>query len=199
MTNRQKSVLRQALEALEGGSDSWHLIGPAIDAIKAALEQPDQEPEAFMYVGIKDDGTTHGPHLIWEPEYMDAMSAEKGARAIPLYAHPPRRDIEAIIQRPKENDRVICIEDESLGTVQWTDASGGPYIKFDDGSYGQWTLKEFGELFRYHASRSQWQTLTKENLNEIYHMDQFGLFCYFDEFCDIAEAIETKLKDKNHE
>jgi hypothetical protein len=27
------------LEALEAGAESWRLIGPAIDALKAALEQ----------------------------------------------------------------------------------------------------------------------------------------------------------------
>jgi hypothetical protein len=64
--------------------------------------------------------------------------------------HPPMR-------APKENDRVICIEDESLGTVWWTDAAGGPYIKFDDGSYGQWMLHEFGKLFRYAALEQQEQ------------------------------------------
>jgi hypothetical protein len=53
------------------------------------------------------------------------------------------------IRIPKEGDRVICIEDDSVGTVWWTAAGGGPYIKFDDGSYGQWSLREFCELFRY--------------------------------------------------
>jgi hypothetical protein len=50
------------------------------------------EPVAWMYVGIKHDGTTHGPHLVWMPQYMDSMSAEKGAKATPLYTHPPRRE-----------------------------------------------------------------------------------------------------------
>jgi len=59
------------------------------------------------------------------------------------------------IQTPKKGDRVICIEDESLGTVWWTDAAGGPYVKFDDGSYGQWMLHEFGKLFRYAESESE--------------------------------------------
>ena len=49
------------------------------------------EPVAWMYTGIKQDGTEHGPHLVWKPEYMDAMSASKGAKATPLYAAPPQR------------------------------------------------------------------------------------------------------------
>jgi hypothetical protein len=51
-------------------------------------KQPKQEPAAWMYQGIKHDGTTHGPHLVWKPEHMDAMSAEKGAKAVPLYTAP---------------------------------------------------------------------------------------------------------------
>jgi hypothetical protein len=34
-----RSAAQQALEALEGGGDSWRLIGPAIDALKAALAE----------------------------------------------------------------------------------------------------------------------------------------------------------------
>jgi hypothetical protein len=51
----------------------------------------DREAVAWMYTGIKNDGTPHGPHLIWSPFYMDAMSAEKGALAIPLYAAPQQQ------------------------------------------------------------------------------------------------------------
>lgn len=57
--------------------------------IDAALEeQPEQEPVAWMYKGIKSDGTEHGPYLVWKPAHMDAMSASKGAQAKPLYAAP---------------------------------------------------------------------------------------------------------------
>jgi len=41
-----RAAVQQVLEALEGGGDSWRLIGPAIDALRAALEQPEQEPVA---------------------------------------------------------------------------------------------------------------------------------------------------------
>jgi hypothetical protein len=37
-----RATVQQALEALEGGGDSWRLIGPAIDALRAALEQPNE-------------------------------------------------------------------------------------------------------------------------------------------------------------
>ncbi len=35
-----RTAAQQALEALEGGGDSWRLIGAAIEALRAALEQP---------------------------------------------------------------------------------------------------------------------------------------------------------------
>jgi hypothetical protein len=69
---------------------------------------------------------------------------------------------QAIAMRvPKAGDRVICIEDDSAGTVEFTSAAGGPHIKFDDGSYGLWSLRQFGELFCYATPpRSEWAGLT---------------------------------------
>ena len=88
-----REVVEQALEALESGPDVDPIFaGETITALRAALEQPEQEPVAWHYVGIRHDDTTHGPHLVWKPEYMDAMSAIKGAKATPLYASPPRRE-----------------------------------------------------------------------------------------------------------
>ena len=93
-----RAVVEQALEALETAED--HLAKPystdaskAITALRAALAQQAEpvEPVAWAYMGIKQDGTEHGPHLVWKPEYMDAMSASKGAKAIPLYTAPPQR------------------------------------------------------------------------------------------------------------
>ena len=68
---------------------------------KAATKQQ-AEPVAWMYMGIKNDGTTHGPHLIWSPPYMDAMSAEKGAPAIPLYAAPQQDEPVTIFKHSTE-------------------------------------------------------------------------------------------------
>lgn len=62
----------------------------AEDAL-AKLNGPEQKPVAWMFEGIKFDGSKHGPHLVWKPEYMDAMSADMGAVAIPLYTTPPHR------------------------------------------------------------------------------------------------------------
>ena len=35
-----RSTVEQALEALEGGAESWQRVGPAIDALRAALAEP---------------------------------------------------------------------------------------------------------------------------------------------------------------
>jgi hypothetical protein len=78
-----RTAAQLALEALEGGGDSWRLVGPAIDALKAALEQPGQEPVAWMV--YTEDGksayVTDNPH--------DLVGAYK---AFALYTHPPRRE-----------------------------------------------------------------------------------------------------------
>jgi hypothetical protein len=50
-----RATVEQVLGALEGGGDSWRLIGPAIDALRAALEQPN---ECHWYQdGDEDSGT----------------------------------------------------------------------------------------------------------------------------------------------
>ena len=98
MTDQERAVMQQALEALQhlAGMNCDHSRGicvceyrDAANNLSAALAQA--EPVAWMYTGIKQDGTEHGPHLVWKPEYMDAMSASKGAKATPLYTTPPRQ------------------------------------------------------------------------------------------------------------
>ena len=54
--------------------------------IKLRLDR--QEPVAWMYVGVGRRNETYGPLLIWKPEHIDAMSAEKGVIPTPLYAAP---------------------------------------------------------------------------------------------------------------
>lgn len=72
--------------------------------------QPEQEPVAWMYHGIRHDDTPHErPSLIWKPEYMDVMSFEKGAKATPLYTAPRKwqglteDDVKAPIQRAMQH------------------------------------------------------------------------------------------------
>jgi hypothetical protein len=53
------------------------------------------------------------------------------------------------MRMPKVGDKVVCIDDESFGTVVYLTAGGSPEIKFDDGSHGTYMLREFAELFGY--------------------------------------------------
>ena len=64
----------------------WRAVIPSDGCLVCARQKA--KPVAYTYTGIRQDGSTHGPHLVWKPEYMDAMSASKGAVAIPLYAAP---------------------------------------------------------------------------------------------------------------
>jgi len=59
------------------------------------------------------------------------------------------------MRMPEVGDKVICLEDESLGTVESLTAGGSPDIKFDDGSHGTYLLREFAELFGYVAPPQQ--------------------------------------------
>jgi hypothetical protein len=59
------------------------------------------------------------------------------------------------MRMPKVGDRVVCIDDESLGTVVYLTAGGSPEIKFADGSHGTYMLREFAELFRYSTPPAQ--------------------------------------------
>jgi hypothetical protein len=91
-TNQLRFVERE--ETFDGFSlddQPAAVVARAMNRLKAALAEPVQEPVAWMYTGIKQDGTEHGPHLVWNPAYMDAMSASKGAKATPLYTAPPQR------------------------------------------------------------------------------------------------------------
>jgi hypothetical protein len=92
MNERIQELLIEAHKQTNGGIYNGHLSEWtekfAELIVQECIEQPDLEPFAYSYMGIRQDGSTHGPHLVWKPEYMDAMSASKGAVAIPLYTAP---------------------------------------------------------------------------------------------------------------
>jgi hypothetical protein len=95
------------------------------------------------------------------------------------------------MRMPKVGDRVVCIEDESLGTVVYLTAGGSPEIKFDDGSHGTYMLREFAELFGYTTPQQRpWLALTHDERYECVHGESVDAW-------DIAEAVETRLKEKN--
>ena len=86
-----RAAARQALEALEESctprlsTKHYAEYDAAITALKAALEQPEQEPVAWMMVN-----KTHnlGPSLHWKPQTDWHITWE----AVPLYTHQPRRE-----------------------------------------------------------------------------------------------------------
>jgi len=95
--NEQPEALRLAdmIERYNAGVPSQAIVedysraAAELRRLHAALAEPEQEPVAWMYHGIRHDDTPHErPSLIWKPEYMDVMSAEKGAKATPLYTTP---------------------------------------------------------------------------------------------------------------
>lgn len=79
MTDRE--LFKQALEALEDAHTRMEHYQDekarerTIAALRERLAQPEQEPVAYAYTGIKANGEQHGPHLTWKPEYMLALIA----------------------------------------------------------------------------------------------------------------------------
>ena len=80
-------------------------------------------------------------------EQRDAITALKAA--LEQQAEP------VAMRMPKVGDKVICLEDESLGEVVSLTAGGSPDITFNDGSRGTYLLREFAELFSYVAPPQQ--------------------------------------------
>jgi hypothetical protein len=90
---KAQTEFMQALHGGQGTLDAWLECNNEAEVrahVLALVHQPaaSGEPVAWTYTGIKADGSEHGPHLVWNPAYMDAMSASKGAKATPLYAAP---------------------------------------------------------------------------------------------------------------
>ena len=97
------------------------------------------------------------------------------------------------MRMPKVGDKVICLEDESLGKVVSLTAGGSPDITFDDGSRGTYLLSEFAELFGYVAPpppQRPWIGLTDAEIDDIYQ--GAGKHDLLD-----ARAVEKLLKERN--
>ena len=95
------------------------------------------------------------------PKAEDAIKALEKA-----LAQPKEPEQEPVAMRmPKVGDKVVCIEDDSLGVVAYLTAGGSPEIMFDDGSHGTYLLREFAELFRY-TTQPQCKPLTDEEIKQ---------------------------------
>jgi hypothetical protein len=92
-----REAAQQALEALEmyinmDTHDEAHIlevdIAPkAITALRAALEQPEQEPVAWMHT----NGVGH--------RYFRLKPQDKVFNPVPLYTHPPHREWQGLTDR----------------------------------------------------------------------------------------------------
>ena len=88
-----REAAQQALEALKRikpkiSEDGLHWISHdrAITALKAALEQPEQEPVAWR----SQNATPPGGFVIFQ-QYPQGL-ADLGGKIEPLYTNPPRRE-----------------------------------------------------------------------------------------------------------
>jgi hypothetical protein len=134
-----RDAARQALEALEAGAESWRLIGPAIDALRAALEQPEQcmaHGECFGGLCIYPSRSGQPEQPVQEPVAWRTFDGEGGydyrtyddnenyrdewdrrnpnhkGWVEPLYTHPPRREWQFLSAEERYR-----IADESASTI----------------------------------------------------------------------------------
>jgi hypothetical protein len=185
-----RQAAQMALEALENEryvTKYTHIV-EAITALRTALEQPQQEPTC--------------------PECKAAVLYECVACSSNNY--PPKPEQEQM-RMPKVGDRVICLEDESLGEVVSLTAGGSPDITFDDGSRGTYMVSEFAKLFGYvtppaaqpeqvdcprcgHVcSQREWVGLTEEEILDLFDRNNV----YGSKWIEFARTVEAKLKAKN--
>ena len=113
---------------------------------QAALEQPPlpvQEP-------------TQWRDMVVVSLVREGVNKHKARELADHFATQPLPVQEPVAMRmPKVGDKVICLEDESLGEVVSLTAGGSPDIAFADGSHGTYLLREFAELFGYVNSAQQ--------------------------------------------
>lgn len=95
----------------------------------------------------------------------------KGGEAVPLYASPSARD-------PEQQAPVAWL-DGPYGTVRTN-----PLHKISAPQSIAWSLPLY-------INPPRRNPLTHELLRKMHHEDQFGLFCDYDEFEQIARAIES--------
>jgi len=191
---------------------SFYTIGDrdkAITAIKEALAQQEQEPVAHTTGHCENHKQKGGCQLHnlqcgWPDCDRKPITAPQPEQETVGYwkehAQGMQRDYDSLLadykklaqqeqepvamRMPKVGDKVVCIEDDSLGVVAYLTAGGSPEIMFDDGSHGTYLLREFAELFRYTTPQSTWQGLT----------DEHPLMVFAKE-CVLGAYQETELAD----
>ena len=148
------------------------------------------------------EGWEHCDKWVWPVSALEQSKRNTTESLAALRTALEQQQAEPVSMRmPKVGDKVICLEDESLGEVVSLTGGGSPDINFDDGTRGTYLLREFAELFGYvtpPAAQRQWVGLTDEeiwsavsrigtsdsNVNPLVVLND-------------ARAIEAKLKERN--
>jgi len=78
-------ALEAALEARDGGEVKWFANGSLMDNLRAALEQPEQEPVAWMDPNRGEVCSAH-----WLESHAPERDVDRFS--CPLYTNPPRRE-----------------------------------------------------------------------------------------------------------
>ena len=192
----------------------------AITALQAALEQSDAGiPVSGEWVGCGECDSVFRCHVgkakcirlpveqqaepsQWRDMIVvnlvrEGINKHRARELADHFATQPTQQAEPVAMRmPKVGDRVICLEDESLGTVVSLTAGGSPDITFDDGSRGTYLLREFAELFSYAAAAQRpWVGLEPEEILDLFDRNNV----YGSKWIEFARTVEAKLKERNSE
>jgi hypothetical protein len=144
------------------------------DQLRKALAQPEQQAEP-----------TQWRDMVVITLVREGINKHRARELADHFAAQPKP---VSMRTPKVGDKVICLEDESLGTVVSLTAGGSPDITFDDGSRGTYHLHEFAELFGYATSPQRpWQGLEIEEVQDSYNSD----------YQTQTRAVEKLLKERN--
>jgi hypothetical protein len=138
MSNLREAA-QQALEALEHPLNAtlWH---QAIHALRAALEQQEQEPVAWRY----QNSLTDTEYLVWN-------KGTGGRNWTPLYTHPPRRKTE---------------QEPVLWRYRFKDDPDGWILAGHDPTTVHSTV--VAEPLYTHPPRREWRGLTEEEIYPLY-------------------------------
>jgi hypothetical protein len=138
-------------------------------------------------LGIKNDGSTHGPHLCWKPEYMDEMSHSKGAIATPLYVHPTQPEQKPVAWSVfnKRTKKHWYTNDSKYTTQHYANE----YSHLEpEGSPSMIVVPLYTT-----PPKPEWVSLTDDEIMQMYCEPRSDR-----EMLEFAREFEAKLKEKNN-